>query len=501
MLAPRIYLVLATALFGACAARADVTPAAIFQNHAVLQAGRPVPVWGTADPGEKVAVTFAGQTVSAVADATGAWRAVLAPLKVNATSATLTLKGKNTVTLTDILVGEVWLCAGQSNMEFTLNKAKDGPAEIAAANDPLIRQFAVNYKLANEPQTKLGGYWSVCSPSTGQNFSAVGYFFARELRQKLGVPVAIINSTWGGTDIEAWMPPDVLARQPELNFVAAAWQKRMDNLPATTAAFEAAEAEQARLAAEAKARGETYVKPWRRAPPKADGSPHEDKPSAIYNAKIHPLAPFALAGILWYQGEGGHGPDYRRLFPALITGWRARFAQGDLPFYWVQLPNYEKGKDWPAMREALASALTLPRTGQAVTIDVGENKDIHPKNKQDVGHRLAFIALKNTYGQKITASGPVFKNATFSGGSARVTFTETAAGLVAKTNPLAGFELAGADKKFVPAEARLEGATVIVKSSSVSSPVAVRYAWKNAPEASLFNTADLHAAPFRSDTW
>lgn len=484
---------------------AAIKPAPLFQDHAVLQQGKPVPVWGTADAGEKITVSFADQTASTTADAVGIWRVTLAPLKASSTPATLTLTGTNTIVLHDILVGEVWLCSGQSNMEFKLAGANNAQAEIAAANFPLIRQLRIGYKVSNTTLRTAGGEWVAASPATAGKFSAVGYFFAREIHQKLGgIPVGLINSSWGGTAIAPWMDPATLA-DPDLAFVENNWQAKLADYPALQAKHEAAETKDARKAAEAKAAGKSYKKPWRRAPANPDGSPHEDKPAAIYNGMIHPLQPSALAGVLWYQGESNaiRPAEYTKLFPAFITGMRASFAQPDLPFYWAQLSAFTggPGEDWPALREAQTAALALQHTGQAITIDIGMEKNIHPVNKQDVGLRLALIALQKHYGRKVIASGPLFKAARFKGAAAQVAFTEMAGGLAAKGGKLSGFELAGTDQKFVAADARIEGATVIVTATTVPAPVAVRYGWRNYLTATLANSAGLPAAPFRSDPW
>ncbi len=485
--------------------RADVIPAPIFQDHAVLQAGKPLPVWGRADAGEKVTVSFAGQTISATTGTDGSWKVILAPLKISSEPAVLSITGKNTIVLQDILVGEVWLCSGQSNMEFRLNRATNALAEIAAANFPLIRQFQVGNNIANTPQTTVKGRWTLCQPTTAADFTAVGYFFARELHQKLGVPVGLLHSSWGGTDIEAWMSADSIVENTNLNFVADHWQKKIDNYPAAKAAWDAKETAAAKAVAEAKTNGVAYKKPWNPLPPNPDGSPYYNKPSNLFNGMIAPLVPAAIAGVLWYQGENnvGRANEYRQLFPALITGWREVFGQPNLPFYWVQLPNFD-GYGWDQiaeLREAQTATLRLPVTAQAITIDVGQVHDIHPVNKQDVGHRLAVIALQKKYGQKVVASGPVFSTVNFTNGTAVVTFAEVADGLVVRGETLKGFELAGADHKFHPADAKIADATVTIHSAEVAMPVAVRYAWHNAPDAALFNSADLPAAPFRSDDW
>ena len=302
------------------------------------------------------------------------------------------------------------------------------------------------------------------------------------------------------------MSADAIAADTNLSFVAENWQKKTNNYPALKAAWDAKEAMAAKAEAEAKTNGLAYKKPWNPAPPNPDGSPYFNKPSNLFNGMIAPLVPAAIAGVLWYQGESnvGRAHEYSLLFPALITGWREVFGQPNLPFYWVQLPNfhgYEKTHDWVDLRAAQSAALALPDTAQAITIDVGEVDNIHPIDKQDVGHRLAVIALQKTYGQKIISSGPVFSTVNFTNGAAEVTFTEIGGGLAVKGSALTGFELAGVDHVFHPAEAKITGAAVAVHSDAVAAPVAVRYAWHNAPEAALINSEGLPAVPFRSDEW
>jgi sialate O-acetylesterase len=494
-------------LFLSSTALADVKPSPYFQDHAVLQAGKAMPIWGKADAGEKVTVSFAGQTASTTAEADGKWRVSLKPLKVNAEAATLTITGNNTIVIKNVVVGDVWLCAGQSNMDFKVSQVTNASAEIASAERPLIRQFNVySYKsLSNTPLDTAAAGWAVSSPKTVGEFTAVGYFFAREVNEKLGVPVGIINTSWGGTEIEAWIPSEAVAGA-EFKFIDERWQQLISDYPAKKLKYDAEVAEEEAKFAAAAAKGEVYKKKWLPAIPNPDGTPHRNKLSNIYNAMVHPFTAVPLSGILWYQGESNAGrhDEYSKLFPALIKGWRTAFAQPDLPFYWVQLPNFratETTNDWVKLRVAQSSALSLPKTAQAITIDVGEVKDIHPKNKQDVGHRLALIALKNHYGKDVIASGPTVAKISFSKDSAMVKFKDLAGGLQFKGDALTGFEIAGEDKVFKPAEASISGDTVTVKSAEIPAPVAVRYAWRNAPQAALYNKADLPAAPFRSDAW
>jgi sialate O-acetylesterase len=485
------------------AAHAKVVPGVIFQDHAVLQAGKPLPVWGSADVGEKITVSFAGQSASATADASGKWRVLLKQLTPNAAPTTLTIAGNDTIVINDVLVGDVWMCSGQSNMEFRVRQANNAEQEIANASHPNIRLLRVRKSVANTPQASLIGSWAISSPETAGEFSAIAYYFAREIQQKAGIPVGILSNAWGGTDIEAWMSQESIA---PFAFVQENWQKRLDDYPTLRAKYDAFQVEEERKFQAAKARGERYEKAYMTPIANPDGSPHQAKASNIFNAMVSPFTPAAIAGVLWYQGENNTGrvAQYRELFPALIKGWRSAFAQADLPFYWVQLPNFrgnEQTQNWTWMRDAQSVPLTLPHTAQAIAIDIGEVEEIHPKNKQEVAYRLALIALKNHYGKNLIASGPTVTKISFSKDSVTVKFNDLAGGLKFKGDALTGFEIAGEDKVFKPAEASISGDTVTVKSAEVQAPVAVRYAWRNAPLAALYNKADLPAAPFRSDNW
>lgn len=496
-------------------AGADVTLARLFRDHAVLQRDAAIPVWGTADPGEQVAVVVGNDRSTATADAQGHWRVTLPPRPASAQGVEIAVTGKNRITVRDVLVGDVWLASGQSNMEMAFFWTEQGKAAAKAVDVPLIRIFKVKAKPQETPQPSLEqGGWTVCTPGNNVvNLTQLGYYFARELQQKLGVPIGIIDSSCSGTSIDAWMSAAALAADPAGPAVHERWQKRLAEYPAAKARYEEAKAAWEAAKAAAKAEGKPFTKPspW---PPSGPGS--TQAPSGLYNAMIHPLVPYGLRGVIWYQGENNtKRPDlYRTLLPSLIRGWRSDFARNELPFYWVQLPNYnmgtEFGDDWAGLREAQAMALALPNTGQAVTIDIGEGNNIHPNNKPEVARRLALVALARTYGDKtVRDSGPVFDRAEFHGGDpVRIHFKQVAAGLKNKAGddagPLAGFEMAGADKVFHPAEARLDGATntVRVSAKGVPAPVAVRYAWRNNPTGlNLVNSAGLPLAPFRTDTW
>ena len=499
------------------AIRAEITLAPLFTEHAVLQQGKAVPVWGRAAPGESVTVTFRDQTAHATAGKDGSWIIYLEPLNPGA-PADLVVTGRNTIRLRDVVVGEVWVCSGQSNMEFTLcgppgsvYRVDNADAEVAAAHYPLIRQFKVERAVAAQPADTASGTWVVCSPETAGQFTAVGYFFARDLCERLGVPVGIINSTWGGTAIESWLSDAALKSDPACAVVDERWAKALADAPALRAAREATLASLARQEAGAKAESPAKYaeflskKPWL---PPLPGPDSPDTPRGLFNGMINPLLPGAIRGILWYQGETNvsRPGEYGRLLAALITHWRLHWGQGDVPFFWVQLPNYRDAGDasdvaWARLREAQARALALPNTGMVVTIDIGEPDNIHPRNKQEVGRRLALLARHSVYGIPGDWTGPVYQSVERAGAALRVHFAHADNGLMAHDKPLAGFVLAGADRHFRPAAARIDGTTVVVSASDVPEPVAVRYAWADAPDANLFDGAGLPAAPFRSDDW
>lgn len=485
---------------------ADVTLAPIFQDRAVLQRSKPVPVWGRAEAGEKVVVSFNGQTKSTTAGPEGRWSVTLDPMTANAAASTLTVVGKNTLTLTDILVGEVWLASGQSNMEWPVKNTYDAAIDVAASSNPLIRHIKIERRVADQPLETASGAWEAASPSTTGNFTAVGYYFARDIHALVGVPVGIINSTWGGTPVEAWINKEAYQNAPgPAAKVDARWAKIVTDYPAAKAKFDTETAAWKQEQSAAAAAGRPFTKPAPR-PPQGPG--HQAAPSCLYNAMIAPLVPCAMRGAIWYQGESnaGRADEYHDLFSAMITGWRTRFGQGDFPFYWAQLSNFANnnkpdGAEWAFLREAQTQTLTLPATGQAVILDIGNVNDIHPRNKKDVGRRLARLALARDYGISVVDSGPIAEKIEREGAGFRVRFTQAEGGLIAPLNALSGFELAGADKVFHGAEAKLEQNTVVVTCSAVTEPVAVRYAWRNAPVAGLFNKEGLPATPFRSDNW
>ena len=492
------------ALAASClSAHADITLAPLFRHGAVLQQGKAVPVWGQAEPGEKVTVEFQGQKKEATAGTDGKWSVTLDPLSVSATGAELTATGKNTLKVSDILVGEVWICSGQSNMAWNVKAAKDFAQESAAANLPLIRHFKVELKPSEKPEDNLNGEWAVCSPQTVGDFSATGYFFGRELYKVLNVPIGLINTSYGGTPVESWMSDAALKGNPAFATVFARWKQSLADYPALLKVYEERAVKWKTDREAAQKAGKPFTS---RGPRKPDGPGSRMMPSALFNAMVHPLIPYGTRGIIWYQGEANatRFPEYGALFQGMITQWRKDFAQQDVPFYFVQLANLERKVDtsneqWAFQREAQATALKLPHTGMAVTVDIGEPDNIHPKNKQEVGRRLALIALALTYEKGGEYAGPVFKSAQADGSAMKVSF-DHAKGLKMLDTP-GTYELAGADQKFHPASAKVVGEELVVSSPSVAQPAAVRYGWKNNPSINLYNEAGLPAAPFRSDDW
>lgn len=468
---------------------------ALISDHMVLQAGMPVRIWGKADPGEAVRVAFQGQTVATKAAENGRWEAWLRPL----TAAGPLEMTVNEVTIHDVLVGEVWLGSGQSNMEFPLSRANDNAQEIARADYPLIHIFKVKRVVADQPAEDVDANWEICAPGSIPRFSAVEYFFGRQLYQSLHVPMGLIESDWGGTPAQSWTSKEALAAEPALKFISDDWERTLANYPAAKERYDKQLATWNDAVAKAKAEGRT--------PPNRPGAPagpgHPNTPAGLYNGMIAPLTPYAIRGVIWYQGESNasenHAYRYRRLFGTMIEDWRNRWGEGDFPFLFVQLANYKANQWWPVVRESQTETLRLRNTGMAVIIDVGESKDIHPKNKQAVGNRLALAAMHIAYGKSLEYSGPMFREAVPEGSAMRVYFTH-AEGMQARDGgAVAGFTIAGADGKFVPAEAKVEGNTIVVSSAEVAAPTAVRYAWADDPVCNLVNQAGLPASPFRSD--
>jgi sialate O-acetylesterase len=486
-------------------ARGEVTLAPLFQDHAVLQRDQPLPVWGAAAPGEHVTVTFHDQTIGTTAGADGRWIVYLAAQPVSAEPAVLLVSGKNIVTIKDVLVGEVWLASGQSNMEWPLVWAEQGPEEVAAANFPALRLFTVQHNVAEQPATTVPGSWQPCTPESAKMFSGVAYYFARDLQRKFNVPVGVIGSYWGGTPIESWMANSALQEVQSWPAINARWQKSLAEYPTRASRYPEEMAAWKKAQALSLATHTPNTATWP-APVVGPGTPYAL--SGLFNGMIAPLQPYAMRGVIWYQGEGNwpRPAEYAELFPAMIRSWRAQWGAGDFPFYFVQLANFTvvadpTGRAWARMRDVQARALVLPATGMAVTIDIGDPRTIHPTNKKEVGRRLALVAKTQVYGIPGDFSGPQFDFVTGENGSLRVHFTHAGTGLISYSRPVQSLEVAGADHKFYPATGKIERDTLLVSAREVPQPLAVRYAWSNAPVANLFSGAGLPAVPFRSDDW
>jgi sialate O-acetylesterase len=477
-------------------ASAEVTLPKVFSSHMVLQRDMPIHIWGSAAPGEQVTVDLHGVTNTAITDNLGRWS-----LRLPAQSAggpyTLTIHGTNTVQLDDILIGDLWIASGQSNMEMPLAGfpgsavVKDADKEIAAANYPQIRLLLVEKDVSDYPleDVKAVTGWSLCTPETAKNFSAVAYFFARALQQKEHVPIGLVDTTWGGTPAEAWTSLDALGADAALMPVFSARAEKMDR--------ETTEQRADIADKQAKAEGKPGIhgREWH-------PNPDSWRPAALYNAMIAPFTPLPIRGVIWYQGEANsvlnRAPLYSRLFPAMIQDWRNKWRQGSFPFLFVQISAFGSSdkEDWGLLRDAQRRTLHLVDTGMAVTIDIGDEHNVHPSDKQTVGERLSLLARNIVFGENLVSSGPLFRLAYPDHGAMHVWFTN-AAGLKSQ-GPVQGFEVAGADGKFVPATAKIEGDTIIATSPTISDPQYVRYAWPNFPPNNLFNGAGLPTSTFTS---
>ncbi len=487
------------------AARADVKPNVLFQNGAVLQRDMAVPVWGTAREGEKVTVTLEGNGRPETVSTTGAGGKFMVKLKSHKAGGqyTLTVKGDNEVVVRDVTFGDVWICSGQSNMQWSIMQSGNPEKALAEADDPTmatrLKLFTVTRRGVDAPESDLTpaparneNTWVGCTRATLGNFSAVAYYFGRDLNQALNVPIGIISTNVGGTPAEAWTSRPVLTAQfPEL---IKGYDTAVANYPNALKAHE-----------EAAAKAKAENKPAPRAP--GNPSASMQRPCGLYNAMITPLAPYAIKGAIWYQGESnaGRAYQYRTLFPAMIKNWRDLWGQGDFAFLFVQLApfmaivNEPHESAWAELREAqLLTLKASPKTGMAVITDVGDPVDIHPKAKEPVGARLALAARAIAHGERIVYSGPVYKSMAVTGDKAVLTFDHVGGGLAAD-GELKGFAIAGEDQKFVNAQAKLDGNKVVVWAASVSKPVAVRFGWANCPVVNLANKEGLPATPFRTD--
>lgn len=500
-----IFVILLSAISGAVFS--DVKLPAVISDNMVLQQGKDIPIWGWAEAGERIMarVSWRSKAWKTKADESGKWIIKINP-PGTAGPHEMTFSGKNTITIKNILVGEVWVCSGQSNMQMSVRSSANAEQEISNADYPEIRLFSVERKVAEQPQSDCVGSWSECSPKTVPDFSAVSYFFGRELHRELKVPIGLIHTSWGGTPAEAWTRRGVLESEPDCASILQRFDEAMAKYPEEKKKYDASLIQWQEAVEKAKAEGKDS--PRRPNPPFGPGNPHS--PAGLYNAMIAPLIPYGIGGAIWYQGESNadRAYQYRKLFPAMITNWRSDWGQGDFPFLFVQLANFMAVESepvesaWAELREAQLMTLSLPNTGMAVIIDIGDADDIHPKNKQDVGKRLALWALAKTYGKDLEYSGPIYKSMRTEGNKIILDFEHIGSGLVAKGGEaLKGFAVAGADRKFVWADAKIEVDKVVVSSKEVNEPIAVRYGWANNPVCNLYNKEGLPASPFRTDDW
>jgi sialate O-acetylesterase len=532
-------MVLITLLSGALTAApawAKITPASLFTDSAVLQQKQAIPVWGTSEPNEPITVSVGGQSAKCVANAAGEWAVKLNPIPAGGPY-TLVIAGTTSasITLNNVLVGEVWICGGQSNMQYGLKGWMAANNAPAPPSDPLIHFAIVPTTVGVTPQKTVSVSWREFSSENSGGLTAIGYFFARELRKSLGVPVGLIHDNVGGSPAEAWVSKEALAASDELKHYVdeeqsypARYPKMLEEYNAKLVAYTADKAKFDADVDAAKAAGSPV-------PTKAPVAPYKPTeyekwmtgPSHLYNGMIAPVAGYGIRGAIWYQGEANCGylaPEYRTLFPALITDWRKRWGQGDFPFYYVQLAGftgisqYNLGSTaafWAATREAQRLTLKLPNTGMATITDLGDVKNVHPKRKEPVGVRLSLIARALTYGEKgLEYSGPVLDSVKYDGALARVTFTHAAGlhpievhdasddgQLIAAADKVVGFEIAGADGKYVFADAKIDGNAVLVSNDKVKAPTGVRYGFMVYPVCNLTNGAGLPASPFKADDW
>ncbi|MFV8271229.1 sialate O-acetylesterase [Flavobacterium sp. GT2N3] len=496
-------LLVSLVLWAQISLTAQIKLPALVSDNMVLQRNSSINLWGWASPNEKINIQLGWQntSVETTADKEGNWNVIAKTPKGSEKAYSIILEGKNKITLHNILIGEVWVCSGQSNMYFPVGKeektwktgVKDYEEEIKNANFPNIRIFTVLTKAAQKSLDDVKGSWAACSPNTVNTFSAVAYFFGRDLHQNLKIPIGLISSSWGGTKAEAWTSQKVLEENPDFLSILETdakneklYQEKLENYYLN-------------LRNERITNNNDVSKTELKKPKK-----EENKTSyVLYNAMLHPLINYTIKGVIWYQGESNADKayQYRSLFPAMVKNWREDWKQGDFPFYYVQIAPHNSQN--PAIREAQLMALkTVTNSGMVVTTDIGDAKNIHPIDKQTVGKRLGLIARAKTYNEpNLVYSGPIYNHMKINRQRIQIYFDYANSGLTKKGNQLKEFEIAGEDHVFYPAEALIKGSTVIVSSSKVKNPIAVHFAWKAVPEANLFNTENLPASPFRTDDW
>lgn len=485
-----LYALLLITLLTFTNAAADLRLPTLFSDHMVLQRDRENLVWGWADANETVTVEFDGDSVSTTSNNVGSW-VVRIPARPVGAPKTLTVRANDTITIKDILMGDVWVCSGQSNMQWTVDRANNVDEEVANANYPDIRYYFAPLRVALEPQSDIEGEWKLTSPEVVAQFSAVAYFFGRTVHEKLDVPIGLISTSWGGTAIESWTSQDATALSETFAELNNEWQP------------------------DVKEHGDLLLRHYQGDKPElpkmnrgVGGAPNV--PSFNYNAMIAPLWQYGIKGAIWYQGESNESRayQYRDLMQTMIRDWRVHFGQGDFPFFITQLANYRKRNpeparsQWAEVREAQLMATALPKVGMAVAIDIGDADDIHPKNKQEVGRRLAQSAFNIAYGMDVVPSGPVYTEMNKGRKKITLRFDHTARGLETPDDAtLTGFQIADDSKQWVWAEAKIRGKKVIVRSPDVKRPVAVRYGWADNPDCNLYNSEGFPATPFRTDDW
>ncbi|MBT4483878.1 MAG: sialate O-acetylesterase [Candidatus Latescibacteria bacterium] len=496
--------------YNVSASFADVKLPSLFDDNMVLQRDMKITLWGWADPGEEIKVSINSLSEFVKADKNGDWKVKLEPMTAGGPFK-LIIEAKNIIAYSNVMVGDVWICSGQSNMEMRVRHVVDSDNEVADALYPNLRLFQIKNDLSPAPRNDCEGSWEVCRPSTVGDFSAAGYFFGRKIMQETNVPIGLINASWGGTTVEAWISIDAQYQSNEFRNILDHWKPVLEKKSPEILSFYRKMAEWEEDVHYVEYVGKPGL-PIYGTPPKSPVklSIVPQLPVWVYNAMIAPLVPYAIKGVIWYQGESnaGRAYQYRKLFPSLIRNWRRLWNQGNFPFLFVQLANYGKSDPhpgesaWAELREAQLMTLSLSNTAMAVAIDLGEADNIHPGNKQDVGYRLALGALKVAYGENIIHSGPVFDTMNIEGGRIHLRFSCIGEGLVSKNNDsVKGFTIAGEDRKFSRAKAVIIDNEVTVWNEIVTDPIAVRYGWANNPDCNLYNCEGLPASPFRTDDW
>lgn len=471
----------------------------IFGDHMVLQRDQLNPVWGKANVGERITVRINGQSHTTYATNDGSWRIKLRAMPAGGPYV-LEISGDSVLRYEDVMVGEVWVCSGQSNMQWSLELTDGGDLDSLCAANPEIRMLTIPHVGTQIPQGDFQGKWEHCMPQSAASFSAVGYHFGQRLQAALGVTVGLIDNAWGGSAAEAWVPRDILEKNGHFDDYLAEWDAKI------AAYTDAAHAKKVAIFEEWKANGRKG-----RAPRRNDIRKGQHRPANLYNGVLNPIIGFGIRGVIWYQGESNakRAPAYNQLFPLMITTWRDRWGQGDFPFYWVQLADFTNERPqpqinswWAELREAQTNTLSLPNTGQAVTIDVGEGRDIHPRNKRTVGDRLARHALAKDYGMPIASESPRYAKMEINGSKITVSFDHVSdGGLYAfDVKEVKGFAIAGVDGNFQWAEALIKGKNkVVVSHPEIANPIAVRYGWAENPVINLFDRNGLPVTPFRTD--